>query len=1000
MKELKILLIFLFLITIGTIPAAAQKIKSYATVEMEIIDESGNAIPYAVVSSSKKRNIYTTGENGKITLQLPDDDMLKVSAESYVTEILSIDKASKVTLRKELTFNGEENSLYTLFGKTTERRTVGAWSKVDGRDLEKNPTMFLLNSLGGRLNGLFTMDNTLVPGFTNANTWLRNQQGDLLVMVDGVERSLDYIEPETVESVELLKDASLKSLYGGIDASGILMIRTRRGKAFENSARVNIQTGIQQPSRLPKYLDAYDYATMYNEAAIAQGMNPLFQDIEKYRTGEDGILYPNIDFYDMFLNRQMTITRANMQYSGGNEKTRFFTHVGYQTNGGLEKFTTYPNRDKVFTIRGNVDNEILNFITFSAGFNAALQNKSWPNLSTQSFFNMLSDTRPNEFPIFIPGENIGQPEKEFVLGGTSVNRNNPYGALMQGGYAEREYSYIQSDFMLNIDLDKWVKGLSVRPMFTFDVYNYFTSTQDATYVVWEPMATGNPDNPVSYTSWGLETRATNMSRSGANTNRNYAFNVVATYNRKFGKHDINSHLVYFQQRKEYNSQAQDLKRLNFGGLVNYMYNDRYTAEFSLNRVGVASFAPSKRFGVFPTFGAGWIINEEPFMREITWLDYLKLRASYGILGSTSYNSDGLFSTNLYRDLWEPGGSYGGVSGFNRIAREIQTGNPNLGFQKSYELNTGIDFLLFRSVRASVGYFSKTLDGVLSNLSDMTPGVSGKNAVLMMQNFKKYKSSGWEAEAMYEKNIGDLKLSVGANLTYGISEILTEAEPDYPEELKGLRKIKRVGDVLGHRYTGVFADLQDIDNSPKQSFGQVNVGDLKYIDTNNDGTVNDGDREVIANTTPSMQYGITFGIEYKGFNLDLLGYGLSGFDRMLDNKYYQIYGERKYSNVLVDGLPNGNPHPLLSPVYRNNNFITSDYWVVDGSYFKLRNVELGYTLPYMLTERINIGKVKLFVRGANLLTISRIKDLDPENLDAGVSNFPLGKTITGGVSVSF
>ena len=228
MNESKILLILLFLITLGSIPAVAQKSNSYATVEIEVIDESGNAIPFAVVSSSKKRNIYTTGKNGRITLQLPSDDMLKVSAKGYATEIRSVDKASKVTLRKELDFNGEENTLYTLFGKTTERRTVGSWSKVDGSDLEKNPTMFLLNSLGGRLNGLFTMDNTLVPGFTNANTWLRSQQGDLLVMVDGVERSLDYIEPETIESVELLKDASLKSLYGGIDASGILMIRTRR----------------------------------------------------------------------------------------------------------------------------------------------------------------------------------------------------------------------------------------------------------------------------------------------------------------------------------------------------------------------------------------------------------------------------------------------------------------------------------------------------------------------------------------------------------------------------------------------------------------------------------------------------------------------------------------------------------------------------------------------------------------------------------------------------
>ncbi|MDR2146019.1 MAG: hypothetical protein LBE91_06145, partial [Tannerella sp.] len=317
MNILKITAIVIFLAIAGWMPTIAQEKVTGVTADLEIVDEQGNAVPFAVVSSAKKRNTYEVNKEGRILLQLPPDDLLKVSAEGFATEIVSVSEAGKITLKKELAFNGPENKLYTLFGETTERRTVGAYSKVDGRELESSPTMFFLNSLGGRLNGLFTSDNTLVPGFTNANTWARTQQGSMMVMVDGVERTLDYIEPEVVESVTLLKDASLKSLYGGFDVSGILMIKTRRGKVFENSARVNIQTGIQQPSRLPQYLDAYDYATMYNQAAVNNGFSPAFTDVEKYRTGEDPILHPNIDYYDMFLNRQMTISRINMQYSGG-----------------------------------------------------------------------------------------------------------------------------------------------------------------------------------------------------------------------------------------------------------------------------------------------------------------------------------------------------------------------------------------------------------------------------------------------------------------------------------------------------------------------------------------------------------------------------------------------------------------------------------------------------------------------------------------------------------
>ena len=992
----------ILLILAGWMPAQAQKGKASVTAEFTIVDESGNAIPFAAVSSSKKRNVYSTDENGRIVLQIPADDVLTVSADGYVTEIVSEAKSGTITLRKEIAFNGDAHKFHTLFGETTERRSVGVRSNLTGRDLEANPTMFFLNALGGRLNGLFTSDNTLVPGFTNASRWARATRGSMIVLVDGVERTLDYIEPETVESVQLLKDASLKSLYGGVDASAILMIKTYRGKPYENSARVNVQSGVQAPTRLPKYLDSYDYATMYNEAAIANGMTPVFTNVEKYRTGEDPMLYPNVDYYDMFLNKVMTITRANMQYSGGNEKTRFFTHVGYQTNGGLEKFTKYPNRDNVYTVRGNVDNVILNFITFAAGFNAALQNKSWPNLSTQTFFNMLSDTRPNEFPILIPGEDVGKPERDFVMGGTYTRQDNPYGALVHGGRADREYSFIQSDFSLNFDLDQWVQGLSVRPLLTFDVYNYFTSAQDETYVVWEPYL--KTDGTIGYDSWGQETRATSNNRSGATVMRNYVFNLTGTYNRAFGKHDVNALLTFFRHREEFNGQAQDLKRMNYGGLVNYMYDHRYMVELSLNRVGVGSFAPSKRFGLFPTFGVGWVMSEESFMDGMDWLDYLKLRASYGILGSTSYytaNSDYfIFSADLYRDKWEGPGTWGQVSTFNQRASQTQTGNPDLTFQKTYDLNIGADIQVIRSLMISATYFQTKLDGSLANLTDITPGVTGKNGALMQHNYKQYTTSGWEAEATYSNRVGDLRFSVGANVCYGKAKTTIEADPDYPEELAGLRKVVTSGDVRGQRYIGVFADKADIAASPQQGFGPVRTGDLKYADTNNDGTVDNADRAIIANTTPSVQYGITVKLNWKGWNLDLLGYGLAGFDQMLTDKYYQIYGDRKYSQVLIDGLPNGNPHPVLSPQYRNNNFINSDYWVVDGSWFKLRNAELGYTLPYTATEKFGVGSLKIFVRGTNLFTVSKIKDRDPESISAGIGNFPLCRTITGGVSVSF
>ena len=281
----KITLIAILCLIVGWTPAISQDKKDRETnvsKDITVVDEAGDVIPFAVISSSKKRNIYTTDNNGHIVLLLPSNDVLKISAEGYTSVSINTDVAGTIILKKELAFNGEENKFNTLFGETTERRTVGARSSVKGSDLESSPTMFFYDALGGKLNGLFVSNNTLVPGFTIASIWARSSRGSIAIMVDGIQRSLDYIEPETVESVQLLKDATLKSLYGGIDATAILMVKTYRGKPFENKARVNIQTGVQVPTRLPKYLDAYDYASMYNDAAIKNGIH----------TAPQAMLYP------------------------------------------------------------------------------------------------------------------------------------------------------------------------------------------------------------------------------------------------------------------------------------------------------------------------------------------------------------------------------------------------------------------------------------------------------------------------------------------------------------------------------------------------------------------------------------------------------------------------------------------------------------------------------------------------------------------------------------
>lgn len=996
-NKIKYQIILAIMLLIPFVQSFGQK-NTKKKIQIEVVDAKGNPIPQAVVFSSESRDKYTVNYLGKTTIDTKNDEDVKIVAKGYKDLTISSKgfDGGKITLQAEVYKNGNDSKLYTIFGETTERRTVGAYSKLDGSSLQSNPTMYFMNSLSGRLNGLYTRDNTMVPGFTTSTDYVRAPYGNFTILVDGVERSLDYMENEVVESVQLLKDASLKSLYGGMQSNGILMIKTKRGKVGENYSRINFQTGVQVPTRLPKYLNSYQYTTKFNEALANSGIAPYYNP-DDYVNG-DPILYPDVDYYGTLLNKNINITKANGQFSGGNESTQYFVHFGFQTNGGLEKFTQYPNKDEAFTLRGNIDNKVLDFITLKAGFSAALQNKQWPNMSTQTFFNMLSDNRPNEFPLTIPGSLLTPVKAGDVFGGTATNMNNPLAFLTAKGYGKRDYSYVQTDFTADIDFGKWVKGFRLTPSVTFDVYNVISTAQGATYVSYEPVIGTN--NALTFNSYGNETKETSLSRTGTTVQRNYAFNLTGVYNNSFGKSDINALVTYYQQQKTFGAQYQNMTRTNFGGLINYLYDNKYTVEASLNNVGVGTFSKEHRYGYFPTIGAGWIMSEESFMKS-SWLNYLKLRASYGVLGYTSYDSNGIVSYDLYRDRWGTNGTYG-VNGYNNIASLSQIGNPDLTYQISKEFNAGFDVeVLNRSLSLSAGYFKNQLSGVFATVEDVVPSVLGLNSGLgMTQNYKAFMSSGFEFEANYNKSIKDWKFGLGANMTYGKSKVTKEANPNYPAGYEGLLKVSTYGDILGLKAIGTFADQAAIDAAPTQLFSSVLPGDIQYYNQNGDNAIDNKDRVVIGNSLPTIQYGVTLSVAYKGINLDVLGYGLAGFERLLDSKYYQIYGTRKYSQVVYDGLPNGNPHPILRAESGTNNFQASDYWIVDGSFFKIRNVELGYTLPKSITKEIGLNSVKVYARGANLFTLSKIKDLDPESLDAGIGNFPLCTTLTGGISVSF
>lgn len=979
----------------------AQKKEQIAEkkVLLEVLSVDGKPISCPEIFTSRSRHHFTAGTDGKVMISFRPNDALKVRASGYETTMLEAkdlpEKTASVRLMPVHKYEDADHQLYTVTGDAiSELRTVGAFSKVDGAALEQTPGTYFWDAIGQRLGGLFYSKSSMAPGWESWDGFVRAPNGGSpIVMIDGVERSLDYVEPEIVESVELLKDASLKAMFGGYHTNGILQVKTRRGLPYENSVRANVQTGVEIPNRLPHFLNARDYAMQYNQALRNQGMNPLY-DPFKY-DGSNSLLYPDVDYYSQFLNEQMKITRASTQLSGGTDNTQYFAHLGFQNNGGFEAYTDHPNNDQIFTVKGNVDNTILGFIDFQVGIHAALEMRTWPNMSTQDFFNMLSGIRPNEFPITIPGSLVGS-DKEYVYGGSSTIHVNPLGQLVDNGYVKREFSYLLSDFSVNVDLDRWVKGLSIRPSVTFDFYNEFSSRKNGGYTTTELLNVA--DTVGGHRTWGYAAPSTSLVRGGNSTNRSWMFRTIVNYDRTFGKSAIKATALYFRQKHDFSSHLHSLKREQFGVSANYMFDRRYVLDAGLNYVGVPSFAPAGRFGLFPNIGAGWMLSEEGFLKDLPWMDYLKLRASYGTIGSTLYGALSIVSDYYYKDAWLVEGSYP-FSAFSDITVPDHVGNAAVTFQRNRELNAGVDFDLLGSLSGSVTFFHNSLYGGITNLSALAPGVSGKGYALPWQNYNEYVSSGVEVSLTFAKHVGELFLSAGGNFSYGKSRVIRNNAINYSEAQAGLRSEKVLGDIRGYRVAGTFLDQADIDASPFQTFGKVYPGDLKYEDINGDGKVDESDRPVLGNTNPEISYGLSISLKYKGFNLDVIGYGLAGFDRFLTNSYYQNRGSSKYSTVVEQGLPNGNPHPVLRAENLPNNFQISDWWKVDGGYFKVQNVELGYTFPHALTWKLKINAIKVFVRGNNLFTVSKIHDLDPENLNCGVGNFPLFTTLTGGITLT-
>lgn len=889
---------------------------------------------------------------------------------------------------------------------------VGAGGRIEGEELVSYPDLLLGNALQGKAAGLVVMPTLSGLGNGSSDFFLRGNHGmennQAIVMVDGIERNFDELIAEEIESVELLKDPVTKIQYGPRAANGVLWVTTKRGMKNRRIIRASAEAGITRVTRLPEYIQAYQYATLYNEARRNDGLPEFYtpQQLEGYgnSSGANDFLYPDADYYDAFLKKQSLYRKVSVEVNGGSDQVQYALILGYTGNGGYEKVGDTPGFNRL-NMRGNLDVKVTDYLSVAGGIAVQLGIRNWGSQSAENVFAALSTHRPNEYPFLIDPVKIGMPADSTGVpsfGGSMQKPDNLYADMMYGGFSSERNLNSQANLGLNFTLDRIVKGLKASAYVMFDNYNYFMNGQRNTYPTYAVNRyTGENGEPAFLASqMRKRTLQSDQSRLGESTLRKNSWRLDVGYANRFGAHDLSAMLGYTFYKGEVKGTEQDRVNATYTVRFNYLYDRKYSAELDLAYMGSNRFGDGNKFFLSPALGVAWILSNEKFLQHSPQLDLLKLKASYGVLGY-----DGVAPALTYNTAWSDGGTAQlgeqNKTTSSHITEFIRFGNPDLKWERSSEFTVGAEGVFMQKrLFSEINYFHEIRSDIIGLNTSRQSAVGG--GFMRYSNMGKVGNGGIEGSVSWKDNAGDLIYSVGLNVTWSKNELKEWDEVHYPDGYRSLVG-KPTDAMMGHQALGLFGKDVSLAGHPSQFLGTYQEGDIAYADLNKDNRIDDRDTEMLGNSFPRTAIGMEIDLRYKQWGLYVLGVAETGVSKWLTNHYYWNKGEDKYSAVTLNRYhPTANPrgtYPRLTSTAGENNFRNSSFWIKNAAFFRMKNVEVSYTLP-ALSELSAFRDIKFFVRGTNLFVLSGIKELDPELIDAGVDTYPVSMTLTGGVSVRF
>ncbi len=1012
------------------------------TVTGTVLDSTGDPVTGATVMVKDSSTGTTTDVNGQFTLQTTIPATITISFIGMKPETVTINHGGVIP---DIVLNDSSVAIDEVvvvgYGQQKKATVTGAISQVSTKELVQSSQANISNALVGRMSGLQAVQTSGEPGKDQSTLRIRGigtfaSGGDPLVMVDGIETpNFNSIDPNEIENVSVLKDASATAVYGVRGANGVILITTKRG--LDQRPKVSFSTNFALGgfTNIRKQMGAYEYAMAFNETRQYDGYltgnySPKYsdEDIQLYKDHSDPIFHPDTDWIDMIFKKHTLQTQHNININGGTEKVKYFASVGAFTQEGMYNHTGLIEginpqvRYNRYNFRTNFDFKVTSFLDIKLNVSDQLELQREPGHNSGYILSKTFAHPPTSGPGIIDGMIIDNLDGEynFVM--------NPMQILLVHNGSTRTYrNQLNLSTRFNLSLDKWVKGLGAH--FTISYQNFSSHTVRLTKEVPTYKVKGDKDNPV-FIPQGRDGAISTTESTGKN--RKTYFEGGIDYNRRFARNEIGVMVLYNQSKYHDPTLAYLVPNAYQGivGRVTYNYDGRYLAEFNAGYNGTENFSPGRRFGFFPAYSLGWVTSSESFFPRNSWVTFLKIRGSYGEVGNdkiggerflyrpTSYVYNNVINNVSYATINNQYffGTVGSNYTFYTTSSEGKLGNPDLTWERSKKLNAGFDIHFWNDkIHLTADYFHESRNDILTDRKSI-PAIVG--ASMPAYNLGRMVNWGFDGEINYFDHIGDVNYWFKTTFTYATNKIkyMDEADKLYAYQSSTGQRYNQCFGLIAEGFYNTWDEVND-PNRPTSMWNnnRIQPGDVKYKDVNGDGRIDSYDLVPIGYSNfPEICYGISVGANWKGIDVSILFQGSThvSFNAASQSKRGFI-NDGAAASYLNDyswtperyeaGKEIKLPH-ISADAAQTHNYVNSTLWIRDASYLRLKNVEIGYTLPANLIKKIGLQSTRIYVNGTNLVTwCGLFPGEDPEipsYNDSDYQPYPIMRTVNFGLSLSF